>query len=81
MEPTRIGLDLAKDVFEVFAVDAYDRPVLNKRLTRRKVLRFFAQLAPCVVAMEACGSAHYWARELCALGHEARLVDPRFVIP
>lgn len=81
MNPTRIGLDLAKDVFEVFAVDANERAVLKKRLTRRKLLAFFAQLTPCVVAMEACASAHHWARELRALGHEARLIDPRFVIP
>ncbi|MBZ0267546.1 IS110 family transposase [bacterium] len=81
MKPTRIGLDLAKDVFEVFAVDANDHPVLKKRLTRNKLLAFFAQLAPCMVAMEACASAHHWTRELRTLGHEVRLIDPRFVIP
>lgn len=81
MEPTRIGLDLAKDVFEVFAVDGHDRPLFTRRLTRRKLLGFFAQLPPCVVAMEACSSAHHWARALRELGHDARLIDPRFVIP
>ena len=62
MKPMRIGLDLAKNVFEVFGVDAKEHPVLKKRLTRAKLLSFFAQLAPCMVAMEACGSAHHWAR-------------------
>jgi len=81
MKITRIGLDLAKNVFEVHGVDKRDQAVLRKRLTRAKLRSFFAQLPPCLVAMEACGSAHFWARELRALGHEVRLIDARFVIP
>lgn len=81
MNITRVGLDLAKQVFEVHAVDRSERQVLRKRLSRAKLAEFFAQLPPCLVAMEACGSAHHWARTLRALGHDARLIDPRFVIP
>lgn len=81
MEITRVGLDIAKQVFEVYAVDRNDRPVARKRLSRGKLRAFFAQLAPCLVAMEACASAHHWARVLQALGHEVRLIDARFVVP
>jgi transposase len=73
-----IGLDLAKEVFQVHAADKDGRCVLRKRLKRREVLRFFAQLSPCIVAMEACGSAHFWAREIAKLGHEVRLVPPAY---
>jgi transposase len=76
-----IGLDLAKLVFQVHAADAAGRCLLRKQLKRREVLRFFAGLAPCIVAMEACGSAHYWAREIARLGHEARLLPPAYVKP
>lgn len=78
---TTIGLDLAKQVFQVHGVDATGAAVLRKRLTRSKVLSFFTKLPPCVVAMEACGSAHYWARELRKLGHEVRLIPPAYVKP
>ena len=81
MNVTRVGLDLAKQVFEVHGVDPHERAVLRKRLSRAQLTRFFAQLPPCLVAMEACGSAHHWARTLRAFGHDARLIDPRFVIP
>ena len=76
-----IGLDLAKNVFQVHAVDASGRPVLRKQLRRAQVLKFFGGLEPCIVGMEACGSAHYWARELAKLGHEARLMPPAYVKP
>jgi transposase len=81
MKITRIGLDIAKDVFVVHAVDRADKTVLNKRLGRAKVRDFFAQLEPCLVAMESCGGAHYWAREFAGLGHEVRLIAPQFVSP
>ena len=81
MKITRIGLDIAKEVFVVHAVDRTDKATLNKRLSRAKVRDFFAQLEPCLVAMESCGGAHYWARELAALGHEVRLIAPQFVSP
>ena len=76
-----IGLDLAKLVFQVHGADKTGRCLLRKQLKRREVLRFFAGLSPCIVAMEACGSAHYWAREIARLGHEARLVPPAYVKP
>lgn len=81
MEIKRIGLDLAKDVFEVHGVDEGERVVLRKTLRRGKVLEFFAQLPACVVGMEACGGAHHWARKLIELGHDARLMAPQFVAP
>jgi transposase len=74
-----IGLDLAKLIFQVHAADDKGRCVLRKQLKRREVLRFFAQLSPCIVAMEACGSAHYWAREIARLGHKVRLIPPAYV--
>lgn len=74
-----IGLDLAKQVFQVHAADEKGRCVLRKQLKRCEVLAFFARLAPCVVAMEACGTAHYWAREIAKLGHEVRLIPPAYV--
>src|SRR5215210_1377524 len=67
--PWRLDFDLAKSVFQVHAVDAAGLVVLQRRLRRSAVKAFFAQLPPCLVAMEACGSAHYWARELSGLGH------------
>ncbi len=76
-----IGLDLAKQVFQVHAADAKGQCILRKQLKRCEVLRFFAKLAPCVVAMEACGTAHYWAREIAKTGHEVRLVPPAYVKP
>lgn len=77
----RVGLDLAKNVFEVCGVDEQERVTLRKTLSRRQVLKFFARLEACVVGMESCGSAHYWARELQKLGHEPRLMAPQFVAP
>jgi transposase len=76
-----IGLDLAKNVFQVHGVDARERPVLRKRLSRTKVLAFFAQLPPCRVGMEACPGAHWWARQLVQLGHDVKLMPPQYVRP
>ena len=81
MRVTTIGLDLAKHLFQAHGVDAQGRAVLRKRLRRAEVLRFFAGLPPCLVAMEAGATAHQWARELMALGHEVRLVPPAYVKP
>ena len=72
-----IGLDLAKHVFQVHGANAEGSPVFNRRLRRGEVLRFFEKLPPCLVGMEACGTAHYWAREIAALGHEVRLIFHR----
>jgi transposase len=77
----RIGLDTSKSVFQLHGVDAAERPALRKKLRRGQVLAFFAGLAPLKVGMEACGAAHYWARELGALGHAVVLLPPQYVKP
>jgi transposase len=79
MQVTTIGLDIAKNVFQVHGVDRHGKVVLRKRLGRAKVLGFFANLPRCVIGLEACGGAHYWARELARLGHEVRLMPPQYV--
>src|ERR671926_1249352 len=76
-----VGLDLAKNLFQVHGADAQGRPVLKRKLARGKVLEFFADLPPCLVGLEACGAAHHWARELKKLGHEVRLMPPQHVRP
>lgn len=81
MKVARIGIDLAKTVFEIHGVDERDNAVIRKTLRREEVSRFFANMPPYLIAMEACSSAHYWARELMDLGHEARLISPQFVKP
>src|SRR5918912_1880479 len=81
MQVTTIGLDIAKNLFQVHGADAQGRPVLKRKLARGKVLEFFATLPPCLVGLEACGAAHYWARELAGLGHTVRLMPPQYVRP
>ena len=76
-----VGLDLAKNVFQVHGADGAGQPVLRKKLRRSQVLEFFSQLPSCVVAMEACGGAHYWGREIGEMGHEVRLIPPAYVKP
>ena len=76
-----VGLDLAKNVFQVHGADAAGRAVLRKKLRRDQVLAFFGQLPACVVAMEACGGAHFWGREIGKIGHEVRLIPPAYVKP
>jgi len=75
----RIGMDTSKHIFQLHGVDSAERPVLRRKLRRNQVLAFFAELPPTVVGMEACGAAHYWARELRKLGHEVRLMAPQHV--
>jgi transposase len=77
----RIGMDTSKSVFQLHGVNGAEQVVLRKTLRRRQVLEFFARLAPTKVGMEACGGAHYWARELRALGHEVVLLPPQYVKP
>lgn len=81
MEITTIGLDLAKNVFQAHGIDAEGAVRLRKKLRRAELLPFFERLSPALIGMEACGGAHYWARELIALGHEVRLMPPAYVKP
>jgi transposase len=78
-EVSTIGVDIAKSVFQIHGVDAEGTVVIRKRLGRAKVLEFFAGLPPCLVGMEACATAHQWARELKKLGHDTRLMPPTYV--
>jgi transposase len=80
-EVTTIGLDIAKSVFQVHGIDAEGKVVIRQLLKRSRVLAFFKKLPPCVVGIEACASAHYWSRELQALGHTVRLMPPAYVKP
>ena len=79
MQITTIGLDIAKNVFQVHGIDATEKVVVRKQLRRGQVLAFFKALAPCLVGMEACATAHYWARELTKLGHQVRLMPAKDV--
>ena len=81
MEITVLGIDLAKNVFQLHGVDAQGHVVARKKLTRQKLLPFVAQLAPCRIGMEACQGAHHWARAMRKLGHDVRLISPQFVTP
>ena len=81
MKITTVGLDLAKSVFQVHGVDVRGKAVLRKQLKRSEMATFFANLPSCLIGMEACSSAHHWARKLMALGHEVRLMAPQFVKP
>ena len=81
MKITTVGLDLAKNVFQIHGVDERGKKVLNKQIKREQLAAFFVQLPPCLIGMEACGSAHHWARKLSAYGHTVRLMAPQFVKP
>jgi len=81
MQVRTIGLDLAKNLFQVHGVDAEGGVVIKKRLARSGLLSLFAKLPPCVVGIEACATAHYWARELLAMGHHVKLMPPAYVKP
>ncbi len=76
-----IGLDLAKNVFQVHGIDAQGKVLVRRPLRRAEVLPFFAKLSPCLVGMEACGTAHHWGRELSKLGHTVKLMPPAYVKP
>src|SRR5262245_7025819 len=78
-EVSTIGLDIAKSVFQIHGVDTAGAAVIRKRITRAKLLEFFTALPACLVGIEACPTAHYWSRQLGALGHTVRLLPPRYV--
>lgn len=81
MEISTIGLDLAKNIFQVHGINAHGEPVVRKALRRSQMLPFFAKIQPCRVGIEACGTSHHWARELIKLGHDVRLMPPAYVKP
>lgn len=77
----RIGLDTSKSVFQLHGVDRSERPVLRKQMARREMIRFFEKLPPTIIALEACGASHHWARKLSSLGHEVKLIAPQLAKP
>lgn len=81
MHVTTVGIDLAKKVFQIHGADAKGTKVFSKKISRAKLPEFMATLSPCLVGMEACGSAHYWAREFISMGHEVKLMSPQYVKP
>jgi transposase len=81
MNVTRIGLDLAKNVFQVHGVDRQESVIVKRKLSRSQVRGYFEKLSPCLIGMEACASAHYWAREFGRMGHQVKLIAPQFVKP
>lgn len=78
---TRVGMDPSKRIFEVHGVDDAERMVLRQKLSRDQMIRFFEQLPPTVVVLEACGAAHHWAHELTRMGHTAKLIAPQLSKP
>ena len=81
MKVATVGIDLAKNVFQMHAVDEHEKPVLKKQIKRDQMAAFFVNLPPCLIGMETCGSAHHWARKLAGFGHTVRLMAPQFVKP
>ncbi|WP_136057713.1 IS110 family transposase, partial [Candidatus Halocynthiibacter alkanivorans] len=81
MQVTTVGLDLAKNIFQVHGITEAGDVAVNRSLRRAQVLAFFERMDPCLVGIEACGTSHHWARELTKLGHEVRLIPPMYVKP
>lgn len=79
MKITTVGIDLANNVFQAHGVDDHGKAVLRKKLDRSKMLEFFLMQQPCLIGMEACGSAHYWTRKLVEMGQTVKLMSPQFV--
>lgn len=78
---TTVGIDLAKNVFQLHGVNEFGKPVIKKQIRRDQMAEFFVNLPPCLIGMEACGSAHHWARKLQGFGHTVKLIAPQFVKP
>ena len=76
-----IGLDLARNIFQVHGIDSLGNILVRRRLRRGEVLRFFETLPPCLAGMEACGTSHYWARSIAAIGHTVKMMPPVYVKP
>ena len=81
MKITTIGIDLAKEVFQIHGVDMHGEAILRKRLRRSETTKFFVNLEPCLIGMVACGSSHHWARKLGEYGHTVKLMPPQSVKP
>ncbi len=81
MKITTLGLDLAKNVFQIHGINELGKPVIKKQLKRNQLAEFFVNLPPCLIGMEACGGAHHWARKLQGFGHTVKLMAPQFVKP
>ena len=81
MKIITVGIDLAKNVFQVHGVNEFEKTVLKKQLRRDQMAEYFVNLPACLIGMEACGSAHHWARKLQGLGHTVKLMAPQFVKP
>lgn len=80
-EVITIGIDLAKNVFQLHGVDRHGKPSLRKMVARAKLLETLANLPPCLIGIEACGGGHHWARKIAELGHTVRMIAPQFVVP
>ncbi len=81
MNVSTVGLDLAKNVFQVHGIDSTGNVIVRRSLRRRQMIPFFDKLEPCLIGIEACGTSHFWSRELQALGHEVKLMSPIYVKP
>jgi transposase len=81
VQPVTVGLDIAKNVFHAYGVDTQGEKVFSRKLRRGQVEAFFAKLAPCLIGIEACATAHHWARILKRMGHQVRLIPPAYVKP
>ncbi len=81
MNISTIGLDLAKNVFQVHGIDSADKVVVRRSLRQRQMIPFFGKLEPCLIGIEACGTSHFWAREIAKLGHEVKLMPPAGACP
>ncbi len=81
MKITTTGIDVAKEVFQIHGIDKHGKVVLRKQLRRNTMTKYFANLTPCLIGMEACGSSHYWARKLQEFGHTIKLMSPQFIKP
>ncbi len=81
MKVSTVGLDLAKNVFQVHAIDERGEAIVAKTLRRRQMMPFFSKLEPCLIGIEACGTSHFLAREIAALGHQVKLMPPIYVKP